>query len=368
MTSLQPVSSWDDYPVHQTAEFIRHVGTSDRNFYDRYYFCMFPKDAGWSAIFGLGQYPNLGTTDAFVSVRRGERQHVVRASRPLGDRMDLTVGPIRVEVLEPLRRLRVAVDPGASPLAVDVTFDAAGPAVAEPRHWLRSEGRVVFDTQRLAQVGSWSGRLAVDGNPLTAPGETWGFRDRSWGVRPVGEPEADGIRKGANAMAGMWNYFPMRFDDHAIYYICQERPDGSRPLSQATRVWTDPSRPPEELGHATHEHRFVSGTRMLAGSALTFPEVGLRIDCTPLLAHFISVGTGYGLDADWRHGMYQGPETVTQVRVLELPEVQGVAQYGVVDQVARYEYDGHLGFGLYEHGFFGPFPRYGMTDGAMGAP
>ncbi|MBO0730572.1 MAG: hypothetical protein J2P57_15050, partial [Acidimicrobiaceae bacterium] len=78
MNSLLPVSSWDDYPVHQNAEFIRHVGTSDRNFYDRYYFCMFPEDGGWSAIFGLGQYPNLGTTDAFVSVRRGELQHVVR--------------------------------------------------------------------------------------------------------------------------------------------------------------------------------------------------------------------------------------------------------------------------------------------------
>ena len=32
------LSSWDDYPVHQIADTIRHVGTSDRNFYDRYYF------------------------------------------------------------------------------------------------------------------------------------------------------------------------------------------------------------------------------------------------------------------------------------------------------------------------------------------
>ena len=32
------LTSWDDYPVHQVAETIRHAGTSDRNFYDRYYF------------------------------------------------------------------------------------------------------------------------------------------------------------------------------------------------------------------------------------------------------------------------------------------------------------------------------------------
>ena len=32
------LSGWDDFPVHQVAETIRHVGPSDRNFYDRYYF------------------------------------------------------------------------------------------------------------------------------------------------------------------------------------------------------------------------------------------------------------------------------------------------------------------------------------------
>ena len=34
-TMLSPL---DDYPVHQISEPMRYVGTSDRNFYDRYYF------------------------------------------------------------------------------------------------------------------------------------------------------------------------------------------------------------------------------------------------------------------------------------------------------------------------------------------
>ena len=54
------LSSWDDYPVHQAAEFIAHPATSDRNFYDRYYFNMHPSSGDWFAIFGYGQYPNLG--------------------------------------------------------------------------------------------------------------------------------------------------------------------------------------------------------------------------------------------------------------------------------------------------------------------
>ena len=32
------VTPWDDYPVHQSSNWIANVATSDRNFYDRYYF------------------------------------------------------------------------------------------------------------------------------------------------------------------------------------------------------------------------------------------------------------------------------------------------------------------------------------------
>ena len=49
------VTSWDDYPVHQSSDWIAHVATSDRNFYDRYYFNAFDHGGEWMAIFGLGQ-------------------------------------------------------------------------------------------------------------------------------------------------------------------------------------------------------------------------------------------------------------------------------------------------------------------------
>jgi hypothetical protein len=241
--------------------------------------------------------------------------------------------------------------------------------MAEPRQYMRSKGKVVFDTQRLAQTGRWSGTMSVGGTDIeVAPGHCWGTRDRSWGVRPVGEPETDGIRQGELVLGGMWNYFPMQFDDHAIMYICHERDDGERPLVQGERVWVDPARGVEELGRAEHEHHLVPGTRVVDRSVLRFPAAGLEVTCRPLLANYVSIGTGYGIDADWRHGMYHGPEPVTQGLVLSVDEVKGIAQYGIVDQVAEFSYDGHVGYGLLEHGFFGPYRRYGLLDGAMGAP
>ena len=80
------LSSWDDYPVHQVAEPIRHAGTSDRNFYDRYYFNLHGSTDELFLILGLGQYPNLAVSDAFTLVRRGTehrvRARLARARRP----------------------------------------------------------------------------------------------------------------------------------------------------------------------------------------------------------------------------------------------------------------------------------------------
>ncbi len=105
------LSPLDDYPVHQISEPMRHVGTSDRNFYDRYYFNIHGTgdvhgtDEELFCVIGMGQYPNLSVADAFVSVLWGAEHRVVRSSKALGaDRMDTSVGPIRVEVQRASRR------------------------------------------------------------------------------------------------------------------------------------------------------------------------------------------------------------------------------------------------------------------------
>jgi hypothetical protein len=354
------VSSWDDFPVHQSADWIRHVSTSDRNFYDRYYFNAFDTGGEFMTVMGLGQYPNLGVTDAFVTVRVGDKQHVVRASRPLTDRADISVGPLRIEVLEPLKRLRFVCEPNDHTVAMDLTWEGFGPAIPEPNQFIRHEGRVVFDTQRLAQMGSWSGTLNVEGQDLRVdPSTTWGSRDRSWGVRPVGEKEPDGIRQGANVMGGgMWSYFPMRFDDHSLFYICSEKADGERTLEQAERVWLDGRI--EDLGRTDHDHRFLSDRRELSGSTISFPDAGFDVECTPLLPNYIAIGTGYGLEPDWRHGMWQGPDTVVQGVVYDVDDIKVLGAYAVVDHVARFEYEGKVGYGLYEHSFSGAMPKYGL--------
>lgn len=358
------VSAGDEYPIHQVPRWIAHPETSDRNFYDRNYFNLHSCSDELFAIFGMGQYPNLGVHDAYLTVRKGDKHHVVRASRPITDRLDTSVGPIRIEIVEPLKRVRFVVEESAeSAVAMDVMWNATIPAVEEPNQFLRAGGKVVFNTQRFAQTGTWTGSLTVAGTTYDVTPDTWrGVRDRSWGIRPVGEKESDGIRQTLNVMPGMWNYMPMQFDDHSILYMCHERPDGIRPLEEAVRVWNDPERPIDNLGRPEWEHTVTPGTRMLEHSTIRMPHAGIEIDCTPIVVNYVSVGTGYGMDADWRHGMYQGPELVVQNLELDTEEIGKIGQYGVVDHVGRYTYEGNEGYGLYEHGFFGEFPKLDIPD------
>jgi hypothetical protein len=73
----------------------------------------------------------------------------------------------------------------------------------------------------------------------------------------------------------------------------------------------------------------------------------------------VAIGTGYGMDADWRHGMHQG-RLVVQGLEKKHDEIAPLGQYGVVDHVGRFEAQGRVGFGLYEHAFIGAFRKCGL--------
>jgi hypothetical protein len=365
------LSPLDDYPVHQVALPIRHPATSDRNFYDRYYFNCHAGTSELMLLVGLGQYPNLGVTDAFALARHGGTHRVVRASRELGaDRMDTSVGPFRVEVIEGLRTLRVVLEPNEHDLEFDLTWEAAIPAQAEPRHFIRMQERVIFDSVRLAQTGRWTGRVRSGEHEFTITPDRWrGSRDRSWGVRPVGEGEPPGIQS-KNPPQFYWMYAPMQFDDFSVLAIVQEDSAGNRILEEGVRVWPEHTgRAPQQLGRPEYRPRYAPGTRDVQDAVISFrPSGGSPIEITvrPVLPVSLMVGTGYGLEPDWKHGMYQGAELVVQGVCYDLDNPADKARmWGMIDSVAVFQCteDGTTvtGSGLFEHWPFGAHDPTGLT-------
>ena len=336
---------------------------SDRNFYDRYYFNLHNSSGELFMVMGMGQYPALAVQDAFAALRIGDSHRVVRASRELGDRFDTSVGPFRIEVIEGLEKLRFVLEPNQWGLSFDLIWQRAIPAFLEPRQYVRRKGRVFFDSVRFAQTGYWSGTLDVDGKRHLVTPDRWkGSRDRSWGIRPVGEHEPAGIHQGTGSMQGMWNYCPMQFDDYSIIYICNELNSGKRELEEAVRVWNDAEREPEWLGRPEYDHTFDDARELIVSSTIVFPEAPegpLHVRCTPMLPMYVMIGTGYGVDADWKHGMYKG---ALVVEGLTLDHRRDKSRFfGLVDAPARFEIGDQVGWGLFEYCFLGPFDRYAIT-------
>src|SRR5690349_21203191 len=113
-----PPSPLDEYPIHQAPLSMQYVATSDRNVYDRCYFNAHDRTGDVFLVTGLGVYPNLGVIDAYATVRRGDRQWAARYSDALHeDRLDQRVGAYRIEVIEPLNRVRVVCDGDAQGVA-----------------------------------------------------------------------------------------------------------------------------------------------------------------------------------------------------------------------------------------------------------
>jgi hypothetical protein len=375
MIGIMPVPL-DEYPVHQLPASMRHVGTSDRNAYDRCYVNAHDRTGDLFVVTGLGVYPNLGVIDAFLTVKIGGRQSTLRLSGELGDdRLQQRVGPYSIEVVEPLRQIRVVCEDDGHGVSADLLWTGSVPAVEEPRHQLRQGGRLIVDSCRFAQVGTCSGAVRVDGEERRfEDAGSAGTRDRSWGVRPVGEREPAG-RAAGGGLEGFgfwWTYAPVRFEEFAVVLIAQEDGDGTRTLNEAVRIWPEESgRPPEPLGWPEIEVRYASGTRRVVGAtiALQRRRDPLLLEVETLGHVVMSAGPGYNGDPDWTHGTWRGAAAAERVDFdLADPAVEGRAAFGIVDHVARVTCAGDEGWGLFEHASIGRHAPSGFDGFESVAP
>ena len=359
----------DEYPVHQAPLSMAHVATSDRNSYDRCYFNAHDRTGEIFLVTGLGVYPNLGVIDAYAIVAIPGRQVAVRISDALGDdRMRQQVGPYRVEVIDPLERIRLVCDADEQGIGFDLVWSGSFPALDEPRHTSMSGTRAILDAQRFWQVGTWSGSLRVDGTEYDVSDDRWvGSRDRSWGIRPVGEQPAPG--RPSEARTFWWLYAPLRFDDFGIIVLVQEDETGHRTLNDASRIWGDGRR--EQLGWPEFDITYRSGTRLPEHATIHLTDrnrKSFEIEVDTLGFAALGLGSGYGGD-DWSHGRWMGPNWIDRAEFdMTDPKVAGSTWFGILDHVGRATCEGAEGWGLFEHSTVGRHDPTGFADITAVAP
>ena len=373
-----PIGPMDEFLAHQTTDTFDRVFTSDRNFYDRYYFNCHASSDELFLVTGMGQYPNLGVTDAFVCISHGTKQYTVRASRELGaDRLDTQVGPFSVEVLRGLEELRLRCAPNEWGVEFDLHFRGSVPCLEEPKSFTRNRARITQDVSRYAQVGCYEGTLTVAGRHYDVSPERWrGARDRSWGVRPVGEPEPPGIRV-ADVVAGragfFHNWLPMQFEDYMLKVTVDEDCDGARVLEEAAVVWNHGvAKANETLGRPEVAIRYVPGTREIESAEVRCANAGgpvVRVRNTPLRTVYLAAGSGYRPDANWTHGMYQGALKVEGL-THDMSTKEKRAPFAFVNEtLCKFERDnGDVGWGMHENMCIGIYRPAGFDTPDKMAP
>lgn len=361
------LTSFDDYPVHQTSAPVAVPASGDPNHYDRYFFNGYSDDGALYFAAAMGAYPNREVIDAAFSVVWGGEQLSVHASGrcPL-DRLRTEVGPIRVEVVEPLRVLRLAIDAPEHALRAELTFRARGAAVEEPHFFRRTGTRVIMDYTRLTQFGTWSGWLVVDDQRVEVePGAVLGSRDRSWGIRPVGERTG-----GAPGPLPQfyWLWAPVNLPERCLHFDVNEDARGQRwhesgfvvPVGDGEAVAAD------EVRYAIE---WVPGTRRARSCwyELATPDGELvRVTLEPLL-DFQMLGLGY-LHPDWGHGVWKGELAVAGER-WRLPVDDPLSPFHLhVQALCRARTSaGEEGIGILEQLVIGPHGPSGFTGFADGA-
>jgi len=312
------LTGYDDFPIHQACVPIAHTATPDVNHYDRYFFNGYNADG--SLYFGLamGLYPNRHVIDAaFSVVRNGEQVSVFASARAPKDRRDATrVGPISIEIVEPLHILRLHIDAPEQGLRGELTFTSSSDAIEEPHFFQRAGTRVLFDYTRLTQFGSWQGWLEVDGEQIAVWGNAvTGTRDRSWGVRPVGEPAPTGAPVMAPQFFWLWS--PVNFPGFSTHFDVNEFGDGRRWHEVGAIVANDSAADMMR----TVDYRIVwqPGTRYASSfeyDLVSWGGVTATITLTPRF-NFQMRGIGYG-HPEWNHGSWRGEAVVGGER-LSLP-------------------------------------------------
>jgi hypothetical protein len=319
------LTSLDDSPWHQLPTTFDHVGTSDPRFFDRLWFAASDSRGECALQCTLGVYQNMNVVDGgFVFIRDG-RQHNVRMSRELRPQYDVSVKPLAIRVIHPMRHIHLSLSPSSSSLSAELDWTASHDAQEEHHHFARSRGRIVEDYSRYDQIGQLSGWVELD-RKRNSIDHWWSCRDHSWGIRErVGIPEPR--TGGDEAPAGsLFSFLFFSTETHAGHVQVARRGDKSTltaeltrsdgTTARATRVamtaeFTDQNRP-RHFSYATFSVDLVGGDQVELEVTAQGPAVAMT-------------GLGYGgYDDGLGLGVYRGKDHVeTDVWDVSDPAVVG---------------------------------------------
>jgi hypothetical protein len=365
---------FDDYPIHQTSEPLKVPATTDRHAYDRYWFNGYTDDGELYFAIGAALYPNLGIMDCGLSIVHGGVQHSFHASRRApDDPSELEIGPFRIDIIEPMKSLRITLDDNETGISGRLDWIARTASFAEGhQRTARSGTSIHMEATRFNQFGFWDGELRFAGESLRIdPAKVYGTKDRSWGIRPVGDPAPPGAPSTTPPQI-FFLWAPLHWPDRCTHMGVFENEHGVAWHWDGLIVPTyaspddlpgveDPGAEP--LAGVAHRLEYIPGTRRARRAEITLLErsgATQEIELEPLLC-FRMKGIGYS-HPEWGHGRWKG-ELAMAGESWKCDELDEMALENMhIQQVVRARSGGEQGVGVLEQICLGPHARYGFKE------
>jgi len=368
------LSALDDFPIHQVARPVAAPATSDHNAYDRYWFGGFQRDGDFIVGAAFGRYPNLGVVDGSVTIAVGGRQHSVHASVAApAEPTDTSAGPMRLTITEPMRSLRIDLDGAQTGISAELVWTSKVGALLEDHTVMMSGLHTIVDMERFVQFGMWTGWVEVDGTRTELrDGEVVGVRDRSWGVRPVGQQSP---KASPSPMSNAWFWAPIHFEQECRSLGYFERIGGRIWRGDAFRLpLVDPIQSitdPDALArfHPLRERlTFTPGTRRIktAEFDLADSDGGIHTLRVESLGFQFMRSLGY-MNPEWSHGLWTGAPRVGREDWVLADVDPTDLTFQHMHHTVRAEIDGIQGVGMLEQIIYGPHTQFGFHDIVDGA-
>ena len=372
---IGPLLGADEGLNHQIVDTFATLSQTDMAWTEKIWASIARTDGSLQVDFGLGKYQNRGIIDGFGGVSRGSEQWTVRGSRELAPAPEeMGVGPVQLEVVEPLKQMRFRLEPNdVQPISFDIVLSAVTPPFFEERNLVRNRrtGRIDVDVIRYHQGGWASGTVTVDGETHELrPDEWFGFRDHSWGVRQaIGEPPADlipspaippGVRGGMKWCPAFFRRPDGTYYETAIFVV-----EGAWEYSSAYINDADGSQVPvrkvsPRIDYDTRT-RFVRGGELLL-TMESGEERTIEVETLGESGFHLKTG-GYGEWAGHKHGSWKGPLHVDGEYIADCSDDENLPKLGQFrDTPIRVREGDAVGYGILESLIGGVWPELGLTE------
>ena len=222
----------DERFAHQIPEPFPNVLHFHPDWRESLFFIMHEREKpGDVLILTLAHFAARQEMDSLQLGRVGESPIMARHVRKVdGDQDDFCVGPITINVVEPLKKIHlVAAASEATPVSFDVTFTARTAPYQLRRGTMKAKYEVIWDQSHMFQSGVYNGSYTHNGQ-TTQIDNWWGQRDHSWGVR-------------SHSRCPLWMWMPIQLEEGMLSVWHWEYPNGARVYTDGCFAPSDGSEP-----------------------------------------------------------------------------------------------------------------------------